>query len=165
MCVCVCTSTVVGGLWVQNNGGVCVHVCIVVCACVPVLGQETGERVRGEAFPPPPHGRARCKTRAPVVCCGNAAQFRLFSASASREEGCTSRSPDASVGIRWWPFGARGTLRGRHTNRSSSVLTRDTANVSYVDLEYYVWKCRATDKTKTLNCAICWPRVAALSTE
>lgn len=75
-----------------------VCVCVVVCACVPVLGQDRG--VRGEAFPPPPRGRARCKTPAPVACCGNAGQSLLFSASASREAGCTSHFPGASVGTR-----------------------------------------------------------------
>lgn len=69
-----------------------------MCACEPVLGQDRG--VRGEASPPPPRGRARCKTQAPAACSGNAGQSQLFSASAAREAGCTSHFPDASVGTR-----------------------------------------------------------------
>lgn len=78
---------------------VCMCVYAVMCACEPVLGQGWGE-VRGEAFPPPPRGRARCKTPAPAACCGNAGLSQLFSASAAREAGCTSHFPDASVGTR-----------------------------------------------------------------
>lgn len=96
----------------------------VVCACEPVLGQDRG--IRGEAFPPPPHGRARCKTRAPVACCGNAGQSPWFSASASRGAGCTSHFPGASVGTRWSPSGVQGTL-GEGSKRE--VWTR--ANVSF----------------------------------
>lgn len=53
---------------------------------------------RGEAFPPQPRGRVKCKTRAPVACCGIAAQSQLFSVSASRVGGCTSHSPDVFAG-------------------------------------------------------------------
>lgn len=74
------------------------RVCVAVYACEPVLGQDRA--LRGEAFPLPPRGRARCKTRVQAVCCGNAGQSQLFSASASREAGCTSHFPDASADTR-----------------------------------------------------------------
>lgn len=70
---------------------------MVLCVFASQCKDRTGG-VRGEAFPPPPRGRARCKIQAPVACCGNAGQSLLFSASASHGAGCTSHFPDVSAG-------------------------------------------------------------------
>ena len=98
VCVCVCVCVVV---YTTNICKWCmsiVYECVCVCCSVrvePVLGQRG---ITGEVFPLPPHGRVRCKTRAPVACCGNAGRSQLFSASASHEAGCTSHFPDAFAG-------------------------------------------------------------------
>lgn len=66
VCVCVHAQLKMGSKFRMS---VCVW-----CARArePVLGQDGGEGVRGEAFYPRPRGRERCKTRAPAACCGNA---------------------------------------------------------------------------------------------
>lgn len=79
---------------------VSVRVCVCVLCALVSQCQDKDLGVRAEVFPPPPHGRERCKTQAPVACCGNAGQSQLFSASASHEVGYMSHFPDVSVGTR-----------------------------------------------------------------
>lgn len=96
---------------------------VYVCCSVHLWASvRTGQIcIRGEAFPPRPRGRVKCKTRAPVACCGNAAQSQLFSVSASREAGCTSHSPDAFADTYWWLFGGQETLRGGRKHAGSAA--------------------------------------------